>query len=219
MPKEEVEGAATDAGAATSKDKSKAPTKKGASEAVTELTPEEEARLKKERQEREKQNALLMEEWSKLPLDEQFYRYAEDKQQEPYITYPAGEGEGAVGGVEEITLSLQALKELENNVNDPSRRGVNIRIDKLIAAAAETDAKSKAPAKGKAPAAAAGGEESKPISGEAWLDLTPFMYAGVTESAQRVFVSTYVDEENKPDAENDENKSQHSQSGADSQIF
>jgi len=96
---------------------------------------------------------------------------------------------------------------LESNINDPTKRGVSIKIDKLIAAAAEVDAKAKAPAKGKAPVPVAGVEESKPVSGEAWLDLTPFMYAGATESTQRVFVSTVVDDEHKPDHTNDENKS------------
>lgn len=112
MPKEEPEGALTDAGAATSKDKSKAPPAKGkgASEAVTEMTPEEEARLKKEREERMRQNALMMEEWSKLTPEEQFFKYAEDKQQETRVIFPVNDGEGAQAGSEEITLSLSALK-------------------------------------------------------------------------------------------------------------
>jgi hypothetical protein len=97
-PKEEVEGAVTEA--AGSKDKSKAPpAKKGASEVVSEITPEEEARLKKEKAIREKENAALMEEWSKIPADQQFFKYAEDNKQECHISFPtheAAEGEEPV---------------------------------------------------------------------------------------------------------------------------
>jgi hypothetical protein len=62
-------------------------------------------------------------------------------------------------------------------------------VEKLQPQATDDQAKGKAPAKGK-PAAAAAGEESKPVKGEAWLDLTPFMYPGCTESLQRIFVNT-----------------------------
>ena len=49
-----------------------------------------------------------------------------------------------------------------------------MQVEKLLGAPGE-DSKGKPPAKGaKAPVASAVGEESKPISGEAWLDLTPF---------------------------------------------
>ena len=51
-------------------------------------------------------------------------------------------------------------------------------IQKLIPGGA--DAGGKAPPKGKGTPAA--GDESKPIEGEAWLDLTPLMYPGSTET-------------------------------------
>ena len=128
--------------------------------------------------------------------EQKFFTFAEDRKRECKIEYPiapAAEGEdGIPSGVQEITLTHEALKELESAINDPSKKGCKIQIDKLIAAAAE-DAAAKGgkapPAKGKPPVEAAG-KESKPISGEAWLDLTPFMFSGSTESTQRIFFNT-----------------------------
>jgi len=79
-----------------------------------------------------------------------------------------------------VTLNSETLKELENQVNDRSVRGCKITVEKCIPVLGENDSKGKPPAKGKgAPVA---GEESKPVNGEAWLDLTPFMYPGSTET-------------------------------------
>ena len=94
-------------------------------------------------------------------------------------------------------MTLDALKELESMINDPSKRGVKLDIEKLIVE--EENAKGgKAPAKGaKAPAP---GEESKPVKGEAWLDLTPFMFPGSTISTQRIFISTIIEPKEEQEA-------------------
>jgi hypothetical protein len=34
------------------------------------------------------------------------------------------------------------------------------------------------------------GEESKPVKGEAWLDLTPLMFPGAVETTQKCFIRT-----------------------------
>lgn len=82
------------------------------------------------------------------------------------------------------------FKELESFVNDPDNCGCKVQINKLIDAGNEEQTKGKAAAKKGAPAP---GEESKPVSGEAWLDLIPFKYAGCTESTQRIFIKTTND--------------------------
>jgi len=79
-----------------------------------------------------------------------------------------------------VILNSESLKELENQVNEPTIRGCKISIEKCIPVAGENDSKGKPPAKGKG--GPAPGEESKPVNGEAWLDLTPFMYPGSTET-------------------------------------
>ena len=55
-----------------------------------------------------------------------------------------------------------------------------------------------APPKGKLPVTG-NVEESKPVSGEAWLDFTPFMYPGSTETAQRCFIRTITQKSDNPD--------------------
>lgn len=90
-----------------------------------------------------------------------------------------------------MTLNTESLKELENQVNDHGVRGCKILVEKCIPVLGEADSKGKPPAKGKgAPVA---GEESKPVNGEAWLDLTPFMYPGSSDTCQRCFIKTMVE--------------------------
>jgi hypothetical protein len=74
-------------------------------------------------------------------------------------------------------------------INDPAIRGCNLLIEKLIPVGGEDLSKGKAPAKGK-PAAGVIDEISKPVGGEAWFDLIPFLYPGATESTQRCFIKT-----------------------------
>ena len=76
---------------------------------------------------------------------------------------------------------------MENQINDPAVRGTTINLEKLIAIGGEDTSKGKAPPKGKAPA---GGDEPKPVCGEAWFDLVPFLYPGATESTQRCLIKT-----------------------------
>lgn len=83
-------------------------------------------------------------------------------------------------------MTADALKELENQINDPSIGKLRIQIDKQVAGGAEGDSKGKAPPKGKA----AEGIESKPVSGEGFFDLIPFLYPGAKESTQRCFIKT-----------------------------
>lgn len=64
--------------------------------------------------------------------------------------------------------------------------------------AAEDAAKKAPPKKG---AAAPVGEESKPARGEAWIDFTPFMYPGTSETTQRVFVTTIPEPKEAADAD------------------
>ena len=64
-------------------------------------------------------------------------------------------------------------------MNDLHVRGCKVLVDKLVPVGGEDTSKGKPPAKGKP---AGGAEEAKPIAGEAWLDLTPFMYPGATET-------------------------------------
>lgn len=118
--------------------------------------------------------------------DERFYSTAENTQRESHIEFPSkpSETEGeepTPTNIQDIVLDSDALKQLEAQVNDPTVRGCKVYVEKLQPQASDDQAKGKAPAKGK-PAAAAAGEESKPVKGEAWLDLTPFMYPGCTES-------------------------------------
>lgn len=65
-----------------------------------------------------------------------------------------------------------------------------IHVDKLVPSADAADPKaSKAPSKGKASATS---DEPKPVSGEARMDMIPFMYPGSLTSTQRCFISTLV---------------------------
>ena len=88
-------------------------------------------------------------------------------------------------GVQTVNLSFEDLKELESLVNDPSKRKCKIQVDKVIPSIGD-DPKGKAPAKGKGAAV----EESKPVFGEAHLDLIPFLYPGAGTTMQRCFITT-----------------------------
>ena len=117
--------------------------------------------------------------------EERFYSAAENRAVEPRVEFPTvttDEGEEP-SNVQTITLTPEAFKELEAQVNDPSLRSAVVSINKLIPSAGEAAA-GKAPAKGKG----APGEESKPVNGEASLDLIPFMYPGETSTTQRIFI-------------------------------
>jgi hypothetical protein len=147
--------------------------------------------LNKKIAEREAENVILAAEWNKMSDKDKFYGTAEDKKKEPYIAFPdipaAEDGEEPVKtNIQEIALTADALKEIENQVNDPSIRQMRIQIDKQLAVAGEDTSKGKAPPKGKP----ADGGESKPLAGEAFFDLIPFLYPGATESTQRCFIKT-----------------------------
>ena len=149
----------------------------------------------------EKVNAEKEAEWSAMTEEERFFTYAEDRKKENYIAYPviAAEGEGEEPnntGCQEVTLSLDALKELERCTFD--QHGCWIALDKIIPPVVEETSK-KAPAKGKG--GPAPGEEAKPVPAEAWLDLRPFMYQGATETSQKIFIKAP-----RPDAEEPEKK-------------
>ena len=92
-------------------------------------------------------------------------------------------------------MTFDALKELENQINDPSVGKLRIQIDKQVAGGAEGDSKGKAPAKGKVP----DGIESKPVSGEAFFDLVPFLFPGAKESTQRCFIKTIQPPKDEPE--------------------
>jgi len=77
------------------------------------------------------------------------------------------------------------LQEIEENTNNTDIRGCYIQLEKVLPQAGEDPKAAKGGKK-----AAAGTDEVKPICGQAWFDLTPFMYAGQTESLQRCFVKT-----------------------------
>ena len=186
MPKDDPDDSKADETSA--KDK-KAPPKGKPAEEV-ELTAEEQEALNKKIAEREAANAQLQAEWNKLTDKEKFYGTAESKKKEPYVAYPdlppAEEGEDPIKtNIQEVTLTIDTLKELENQINDPSERKLRIQIDKQLASA-EGDSKGKPPAKGKP----ADGAESKPCAGEAFFDLIPFLYPGAKDSTQRCFIKT-----------------------------
>ena len=189
MPKEDPEDSkeAGD-GAGSVKDKKAPPAKKGGKPDPVaeeqELSPEEMEKLRLEIEARELQNSQLQDRWNSKSVDEKFYAYAEDRTREPAIQFPAlpaeGEGEEPIQtSTQEIALNSESLKELEGFVNDLHVRGCKVLVDKLVPVGGEDTSKGKAPAKGKP---AGGAEEAKPIAGEAWLDLTPFMYPGATET-------------------------------------
>lgn len=65
-------------------------------------------------------------------------------------------------------------------------KGCYIQLDKLVPVVADEPAKGKAPAKGTK--GAQPGDDAKTVPAEAWLDLTPLMFQGATETEQRIFL-------------------------------
>lgn len=198
MPKEDDPDGSQPADGSVKDAKKAPPPKKGGKDAVVEeveLTPEEMEKQAKEIEARELQNSQLQSVWAGKSVEDKFFTYAEDKTREPCIKFPdstAADNADEIikTNIQEVSLTPDTLKDFEAQVNDPAIRGCNIKIEKCIPIAGELDSKGKAPAKGKG---APVGEESKPVNGEAWLDLTPFMYPGCSETIQRCFIKTIVE--------------------------
>ena len=74
-------------------------------------------------------------------------------------------------------------------MNDPSLHSCKVLIEKKVPEVPE-EAKGKPPPKDKNKG---GGEEAKPVSGEARFDLIPFLTPGETATEQRIFITTVIE--------------------------
>jgi hypothetical protein len=156
--------------------------------------------------------------------DEKFYTTAENKCKEHWIAFPTlpndTDGEEPIKtNVQTVTLNKDTLKDFENQVNDPAVRGCSIGVEKLVPVGGEDTSKGKPPAKGKPVAPT--GDEPKPVFGEAWFDLVPFLHPGATESIQRCFIKTVrpVKEDGHDGTENSQHPGEGEASHEPNHIF
>ena len=175
----------------------KGPDKKGQEPTPEELEAREQERLAKEEKER-----LIQEAWDALDPKEQYERTYEDTFKHPFIlwdadrydeAYPDDEDTEDERGLKKFKTARSVLSktgdplvELQEFVEDAG--GAYIRISKV--ANEESDRK-KAPKKVV--------DDTKPIVGRGWVDLSDLQFAGVTETFVRVKL-----EDEEPDLEEGE---------------